>query len=140
MPFSRHMCPVAKRLVLRLSAPTQGNPVSYLITASVRTFYTNSSFYPNGAADFNHRVFDQSYCRIKWRFKNLACFFIPNNQTAGWTMLGFMNDLVTFFLGFGRLYQIPNSTVGIAKTSESAIFFIISKYHSWPYIFFGIFQ
>lgn len=94
------MAAVTERLVLRSSAPAEGNPVPDLVPFSVGGFYGDAASHPERPVLISGRVFNNYNGFIQFRLDRLAAFIISDYQPTRGAVARFFYGYVPGLLAF----------------------------------------
>jgi len=87
MKFDRGVSAVAKRLVLRLTAPAQRHPIAPLVCKTVGGDQSDPATQPNRSAAVFYRILDQSDRNRLLAFKRRSARLVPSHKAPGRTIV-----------------------------------------------------
>lgn len=122
---------IAEGLVLGSATTAQRHAVAEFVGVSIGTGERDASADPQGTTTSPDRIFDNSDRLRQSRLEGLTGFFVKSDQSASRAHAYLLNELRTHIGIIGLTDLVPDTVVGIAKSSGRAQILCVSQLHSW---------
>ncbi len=129
MEFDRSVRTVAKRLVLRLTAPAERHPIARLVGNAVGGGRCDPAAQPNRSATVFCGIFDQPDRNRQVALERPWCRFVPGDEAPGRTIIDLLEKRRADFRIVGARHLPPHFAVRIAEARKGAETFCIGEHH-----------
>jgi hypothetical protein len=111
---------VAERLVFRLAAAAEGDPIAGFVAKPVGGLQLDAAACPDRSARFLLRVFQQHDRRVERQLDRLRCTVRGDDESAARAVAALMRDDRTLLSVVGLQHEVPNPAMAVADPRERA--------------------